>query len=141
LVISRSILLLVATLFCLPAMVRGETPTQAVDRVWNVYVSSSVGKTDNEIFAKDFLLLSRDVAKEQGIAVLAPIMVRAKAWKDEECLIFVPLVCFLPRDQATLLLHRYRRQGKPWEQQAATDFLTEFEMSDTKAMIEAVPKK
>jgi hypothetical protein len=112
-----------------------------VDRVWNVYVTSSVAKTNNEIFAKNFLLLSRDVAKEQGSAVLAPIMLRAKAWKDEECLIFVPLVCFLPRDQATLLLNRYRGHGKPWEQQAATDFLTEFEMSDTKAMIEAVPKK
>ncbi len=119
---------------------RAETPKEAVDRVWNAYLAD-MGKNNAAIFEKNYLLLSRDVAREQRVAVLEPIMLRAKDWKSEECLIFVPLVCFLPRDQSTALLNRYKKEGKPWEQQAATDFLIEFDMDDTKAMIASVPKK
>jgi hypothetical protein len=112
---------------------RAETPTEAVDRVWNTFVNLDSKRQDN--FPSEFVKLSKKIANEQGTAVIAPIMLRSKDWKGEECLIFATLVDFLPRDQAIQVLQRYKKDGKLYEKQAAEDFLAEFDMMDVKEMV------
>jgi hypothetical protein len=126
-------------LFAMMAVARAETPKEAVDRVWNGYMHLDPNRGSNN-FPLEFWKLSKAIAREQGVAVIAPIMARAKDWKDEEALIFVPLVVLLPRDQATKALNHYKNDGKPWERQAADDFLSEFDMSDTQEAVKEARK-
>lgn len=111
---------------------RAETPTEAVDRVWNAFANLDPHRSSDNNFPQQFWILSRTVAHDQGVAVIAPIMARSKDWKDEEALIFVPLVAFLPKDQAIPILNRYKKEGKPWEQQCADDLLIEINSNDVK---------
>jgi hypothetical protein len=124
-------------------MTRAETPTEAVDRVWNAFAHLDPHRgSDN--FPPEFWKLSRKVAREQGLKVIAPIMARSKDWKGEEGLIFVMLMVSLPSDQSIPVLEKYRKDGKPWEQQAAIDFLIEIKEGypeELKAMSEAQRKK
>jgi hypothetical protein len=115
-------------------LLRAETPREAVDRVWDGFMHLDPNRGSNN-FPREFWKLSKAVAREQGVAVLPPIMARARDWKDEEVLIFVPLVDLLPREQAIKVLNHYKNKGKPWERQAADDFLSEFDMSDTKEAV------
>jgi len=99
-----------------------ETPTEAVDRLWN----ASFDEKGNYYSAPGIWTLSRDIACKQGVEVIAPIMQRSKDWKSEEVLIFVPLVYFLPVAKVVPILNEYKKNGKPWEQQCATDLLIEI---------------
>ena len=105
---------------------RAETPKEAVDRVWNAYAHLDPHRgSDN--FPREFWKLSRQVARDQGLAVIPPIMTRAKTWEGEEGLIFVMLMVSLPKDKTVPILEKYKKEGQSWEKQAATDFLIEIQ--------------
>jgi len=98
---------------------RAETPTEAVDRIWNTW---DFVRGNAKVSQEKIMALNKAIAREQGVAVITPIMARSKDWKSEEALIFVPVVALLPRDKTVSILNDYKKNGKSWEQQAATDF-------------------
>jgi len=108
---------------------RAETTKEAVDRLWNAYPS-----IDNKFFDKKYWLLSQAVAKEQGIAVIKPVLMLSKDWKGEEGLFFMPLIECLPRDQVIPLLQHYKKNGTAWERRCADDFLTEIDSEEFKRL-------
>ena len=99
-----------------------ETPTQAVDRIWN----AAFDEKSNFYSAQGIWTLSKEIAHEQGVEVIAPILARSKNWKSEEILVFIPVVYFLPQEKAIPKLKQFQLNGKPWEQQCATDLLNEI---------------
>jgi hypothetical protein len=118
-----------------------ETPTQAVDRIWNAW---SVHDPKQGNFPPAFWKLSRRIAREQGLAVIPPIMARAKSWEGEEGLIFAMVMVSLPADKTIPVLEKYEKNGKPWEQQAASDFLAEIKYDypdELESMSQAERKK
>jgi cytochrome c553 len=64
-------------------------------------------------------------------------MERSKAWQEEERLIYFPMLALLPRDEAIKKLKEYQKGKDELLAMYAGEFLTEFEMPDTK---EAVAK-
>ena len=131
--ILRLILIGLLALGFSEARVFAETPTEAVDRVWNAW--GVAGPGDDKAGAKKFRLLSKAVALEQGTAIIAPIMMRAKDWKGEEVLIFLAAVAYLPPEKSEPILKHYKKQGQSWERQAADDLLIELDSSDMKEML------
>ena len=115
------------------ATLRAESPTESIDRVWDIW--NAHHDEDQKTFNEKFVRFSRDVAQAQGAAVIAPIMKRAKDWTSEEVLIFVAVVAFLPPENADPILERYKKFGKPWERQCATDLLIELDSPDVKEMV------
>ncbi len=101
---------------------RAETPTQAVDRIWN----AAFDEKSNFYSAEGIWALSKEIAHEQGVEVIAPILARSQNWKSEEILVFIPVVYFLPQEKAIPVLKQFQLNGKPWEQQCATDLLHEI---------------
>ncbi len=112
---------------------RAESPTESVDRLWNVWQEHH--EEDPKTFNPKYVQFSHDVAEVQGVAIIDPIMKRAKDWKSDEVLVFVAAVAFLPPDSSHPILARYGRLGKPWERKCALDLLTELEAPDVKAMV------
>ena len=109
-----------------------ETPTESVDRLWTSW--NSVEKW-TPAAAKKFAQLSKQVARDQGSSIIAPIMLRSKDWKNEEVLVFALSVAFLPKKQSVPILIRYENFGKKWERQCAVDLLTEMNSSDAKQIL------
>lgn len=120
-------------LFCLfiSALSAEETPKDGVARL------EAAWKKGTGSFTWDFWLVSGSIAEKHGVTLIPIVMERSKAWQGEEGLIYVPMLALLPRDEAIKTLKEYQ-EGKD-EQLAmwAGEFLTEFDMSDTK---EAVAK-
>lgn len=118
---------------------RAETPTEAVDRLWKAAFDTKGAFYS----AVGIWTLSKEIAHKQGVDVIAPIMARSKDWKDEEVLVFIPVVYFLPQDKAIPILNQYKKTGKPWEQQCATDLLIELteHPADLKAMEQQISKE
>jgi hypothetical protein len=97
-----------------------ETPAQATDRIWK-------SRTEGNPSEAEIFKLGKEIALEQGTAIIAPIMARSKEWKDEEVLYFTAVVIELPVRKAVPFLVWYFQNGKPWEKTCANDLLTEEE--------------
>ena len=74
--------------------------------------------------------ISKDLGKKHGTALVAPIMERAKKWKGEEGLAFVPMLALLPRKETVKILERYKAGKDESQKLAAEEFLGEFETPD-----------
>lgn len=103
---------------------RAETPTQAVDRLWDNFIHLDPKRHEN--MPRPFWKLSRQVAADQGLAVIPAVMARSKDWKSDEAMIFSALMVSLPRDEAVSVLEKYQKAGKACERDAATAFLTQI---------------
>ncbi len=118
-------------LLALSPVVSAELPEQgivSVEKKW---------EEGNGEFTWDFWLLSGEVAKKHGVALIPLVMEKSKEWKGEEALIYVPLLALLPRDKTLEKLKEYQSGSDESLKLWATEFITEFNMSDT---MEAVKK-
>lgn len=87
-------------------------------------------------FGDDFARVSKEIADRHGIAVIAPVMARSKTWKGEEGIIYALMIAFLPREEAVRELKRYQKREGSLEAIWAGEYITEFEASDTRSIIE-----
>jgi hypothetical protein len=124
---------LCALLLLAGTILHAESPTESVDRLWDVW--SEHHDEDSNVFNEKYVRFSKDVADVQGAAVIAPIMKRAKEWTSDEVLVFVGVVAFIPQENSRPILERYKKFGRPWERQCATDLLIELEAPDVKEMV------
>ena len=108
---------------------KAETPDAAVAHVWKAFFAQP-DRGDN--FSPAFWKYSKSIAREQGVTVIPAILARAKSWKSEEVLVFVPLVSYLPRERAVPMLEKAKATGTPSEVQGATDLLIELKSLDSK---------
>jgi hypothetical protein len=115
---------------------KAETPTQATDRYW-------AARQEGHPNWDKLFTLSREIARDQGTSVIAPIMSRSKYWKDEEVLFFVPLVLQIPYKKSVPILEWYFQNGTSSEKVCANDLLTEIQqwIIDHKEMTDAERKK
>ncbi len=81
-------------------------------------------------FGDHFWRESKRVAARNGTDILAAIMVRARKWKDDEYLVFTPLVSLLPRARTLAILHAYEHSSREWESNWSREFMTEFDTDD-----------
>lgn len=86
-------------------------------------------------FGETFWRASKRLADERGTTIIDAVMVLSRKWKDEEGLVYVPLVALLPRSKAIEVLHRYQHSKRESDKVWAGEFITEFGMSDTKAAV------
>ena len=86
-------------------------------------------------FGESFWRASQRLANERGPAIINAVMTLSRKWKEEEGLVYVPLVALLPRDEALGVLHRYQHSKRESERVWAGEFIIEFGMSDTKAAV------
>jgi hypothetical protein len=124
--ITRFLLLMCVVLACGVKPLRAETPTQAVDRVYQTFLVLYPKGTENA--SNELLAVSRKVANVQGVAVITPIMVRAKGWtekdwKNNTVLVFANLIACLPPNKAIPILQQLRKNGGRSEGRCATDLL------------------
>jgi len=96
-----------------------------------------VTQAKDDQFGDTFWRASKKLADERGSGIIDAVMVLSHKWKDEENLVFVPLVSLVPRDKALEILHRYQHAKLESERDYAGEFISEFDMSDTQ---EAVAK-
>ena len=83
-------------------------------------------------FDERFWRESKRVADRSGPEIVHAVLPRSHSWEGEEGLIFVPLVALLPREPTLKLLRQYQRSPHELERIWAGEFITEFDMSDTK---------
>ncbi len=116
-------------LFCSTAVIHAETPDEAIIRLETEWSKGSGS------FTKEFWKFSSVLGRKHGTAVIAPIMERSKKWKDEEGLIYVPVLALLPRDETVKILEGYKKGNEEKQKVWVKEFLTEFEMKDTKEAV------
>lgn len=63
-------------------------------------------------FGETFWRASKRPADERGPAIIDAVMVLSRKWQDEEELVYVPLVAFLPRGKALEALCRYQHSKR-----------------------------
>jgi hypothetical protein len=83
---------------------------------------------------------SKRVADRNGPDIVAAVLQRAGKWQGEEGLFYVPLVALLPRQPTLKLLRAYQRSPHELERIWAGEFITEFDMSDTKKAVRRFSK-
>ena len=87
-------------------------------------------------FGKHFWRESKRVADRSGPDILPAVVDYCRKWQGEEPLIFVPVVALLPREKSLAVLHAMEHSRNAAYRGFAQEFLTEFEMPDTKAAVE-----
>ena len=105
-----------------------------LDRLERTFVET---QERGDQFGETFALASKRLADARGVEIIHAVMHRARAWKGEEGMVFAPLIDFLPRQPAVELLRRYQQLPHTSEQEKiwAKEYLTEFEMEDTREMV------
>ena len=78
---------------------------------------------------------SARLARRTGPEIIHAVLLRGRGWREEEGLVFVPLMAFLPRAAATKLLRQYQRSPRASDRLYAHEFLIELDASDTKEMV------
>ena len=117
------------------AMSAEETPKDGVARLEATWTKG------NGSFTWDYWLVSGSIAEKHGLALIPIVMERSKTWKGEEGLIYVPMLALLPRDESTKALKIYQEGKDERLAMWAGEFLTEFDMSDTKEAVEKYKKE
>jgi hypothetical protein len=92
-------------------------------------------------FDAQFWRASRRAAEERGPEVIHAIMLRARTWRGEEGLVFVPLVALLPRDATRKILNEYGRSKRKSDRLYAREFQTELDSSDIKEAVREHARK
>ena len=91
-------------------------------------------------FGDRFWRESKRVADRNGPDIIAALMLRARKWRGEEGMIFIPLINLLPRDRATAILRAYKRSGREPDAQWADEFITEFSDEDVQESVRQYAK-
>jgi len=79
-----------------------------------------------------FWSLSRRVAKERRSGIVWTVMQRSGNWRDDEGLIFLPLLASLPREKVLKNLHQYEKSQVESERIWAAKFLSKLDSGDAK---------
>jgi hypothetical protein len=83
---------------------------------------------------------SKRVADRTGPQIIHAVLLRGRAWREEEGLVFAPLVVMLPQKSAIRLLREYERSPRRSDQIWAHEFLIEIAAPDTKEMLRRYSK-
>jgi len=86
-------------------------------------------------FGEQFWAESKRVADRTGPGIVHAIMERSKQWRNEEGLVFVPLVALLPRKPTLELLQYYEGSSQKSHRVWAHEFLIELDSPDVKASV------
>ena len=81
---------------------------------------------------------SARVARQASPEIVHAIMLRSRKWRDEEGLLYVPLVAFLPRRPTMKILRHYQRSAWEMERIWAGEFITELDEPGTRKAIRAL---
>ncbi len=123
------LLLLVGGLFCASALAgTAEEGVKRLEIVWAANDSGDIGE-------EKFIRASKEIADRHGIALITPVMKRAKEWKGEEGLIYALMIALLPREDATRELKKYQQKEGTPEAIWAGEYLTEFEADDVEEVV------
>lgn len=135
---SRRLISLIATFsLAFPALALRPKPDlerlkgdrMRLDELQRVFVSTPQ-------FSQQFWRASKRLADERGPEIISAVMARAQMWRGEEGLIFVPLVSLLPRGPTLKVLQQYQRSKRKSDRIWAGEFITEFDMFDTKEAVQ-----
>jgi hypothetical protein len=99
-----------------------------LDRLHRLFVSTPQ-------FGEKFWLESKHVADQIGPRVIYAIMEQSKKWRDEEGLVFVPVVALLPRKLTEEILRDYERSPAKPQRVWAHEFLIELNEPDVVASV------
>jgi len=94
----------------------------------------------NDQFGDTFWRASKRLADKRGSAIIHAVMARCEKWHGEEGMIFMPLVSLVPRESALKVLHQYESSKRESDRIWAGEFITEFDMSDTKEAVKKYSK-
>jgi len=108
--------------------------TQELDRLERMFASS------RDPLGVPLWRESKRVADRNGPDIVGAVLQRSRKWQGEEGLFFVPLVALLPRQPTLKLLRAYQRSPHELEHVWAGEFITEFDMSDTKKAVRRFSK-
>jgi len=98
---------------------KAKAPSQAVYRVWK-HDTARLAESQEEIYPRGFWEYSDRVAREQGVAVIDPIIME---WPSEKYEAFLPLVALLPGDEVNRILRNYQKNSNPVTRVMAMDLL------------------
>jgi hypothetical protein len=104
------------------------SPADQLDHLQKVFASTPQ-------FGEQFWRESKRVADQSGPQIIHAVMQRSKKWREEEGLVFVPLVALLPRKPALELLHRYERSSESAYRTWAHEFLIELDSPDVRESV------
>lgn len=113
--------ILSAVILALAGPVRADTAKEAVSAL------EAEWSKGNGSFTKEYWKYCGDLAAKHGVALIPPILEKAKGWKGEEGLVYVPAVVQIPATEAKPVLERYQKSGSQVEKIWASEFLTEIE--------------
>jgi hypothetical protein len=119
------------------ASARGQIPSSSAEQMRRYTAELDklektflVDQRKGDQFGDHFWRESKRVADSNGPDILAAVMLRARKWKDEEYLVFTPLVSLLPRPRTLAILHAYEHSSRESDSNWAREFMIEFDTDD-----------
>lgn len=118
-------LALVLFVCCVPSLA-AETPEEGVRRLEEAWKVNPSG----ELVDPEFLRISKEIAAQHGVAIIAPIMRRSRDWRNDEGMLYLGIVLSLPKEKAKAAFQDYLRSQNEYERLYAGEFLTEIKMNE-----------
>ena len=81
---------------------------------------------------------SLKVARRTDPGIVHAVMLRSRKWRDEEGLVYVPLLALLPRPAVTKILREWEHSKRELDRVWAHEFFVEFDSDDVKEAVRAL---